>query len=90
MVALVRGSTLLQAARIGAPDDSGRARRADAGQAHAAELAADALHRALGAGARGGARLAPSAGRTLVAMSGGVDSAMAALLVSREGRTRWA
>jgi tRNA-specific 2-thiouridylase len=56
---------------------------------HAAELAADALHRALGAGARARASLAwPSADnprRVLVAMSGGVDSAVAALLIAREG-----
>jgi tRNA-uridine 2-sulfurtransferase len=52
---------------------------------HAAELAADALHRALGSALRHEARLAPVADRTLVAMSGGVDSAVAALLVSRDG-----
>ena len=85
VVSLVRGSTLLQAARIGAPDIADELGGLMPAKAHAAELAADALHRALGAGARGGARLAPSAGRTLVAMSGGGDSAMAALLVSREG-----
>jgi len=48
---------------------------------HAAELAADALHRALGAAAKDGAvRVEPSSRRTLVAMSGGVDSAVAAQL----------
>ena len=51
---------------------------------HAAELAADALHRALGAAARARRALAPAPGRTLVAMSGGVDSAVAALLLARE------
>jgi tRNA-specific 2-thiouridylase len=56
-----------------------------AGKRHAAELAGDALHRALGGAARGGMALAPKADRTLVAMSGGVDSAVAALLVAREG-----
>jgi tRNA-specific 2-thiouridylase len=50
-----------------------------AGQ-HAAEIAADALHRALGAAARADARLPADPRRTLVAMSGGVDSAVAALL----------
>jgi tRNA-specific 2-thiouridylase len=46
---------------------------------HAAELAADALHRALGAAAKAGAAtIAPDPRRTLVAMSGGVDSAAAA------------
>jgi tRNA-specific 2-thiouridylase len=48
---------------------------------HAAELAADALHRALGAAAKAGAvQVDASARRTLVAMSGGVDSAAAAQL----------
>ncbi len=60
---------------------------------HAAALAADALHRALGAAALSGEPLlAPPTGsstgdggeRVLVAMSGGVDSAVAALLEQRE------
>src|SRR6185503_9432173 len=45
----------------------------------AVDLVRGAPHRALGAAARADARIAPSAGRTLVAMSGGVDSAVAAL-----------
>ncbi|MDQ6775036.1 MAG: tRNA 2-thiouridine(34) synthase MnmA, partial [Actinomycetota bacterium] len=58
------------------------------GKLHAAELAADALHRALGAAFRErGAVAPPNEGRTLVAMSGGVDSAVAALLCAREGET---
>ena len=53
---------------------------------HAAGLAADALHRALGLAARDGAvRLASSSGRILVAMSGGVDSAAAAQLALDAG-----
>jgi tRNA-specific 2-thiouridylase len=55
---------------------------------HAAELTCDALHRALGSAARGGdIRMAPSATRTrtLVAMSGGVDSAAAAQLALDAG-----
>ena len=53
---------------------------------HAAELTADALHRALGAAAKdGAARLEPSSRRTLVAMSGGVDSAAAAQLALDAG-----
>src|SRR5207253_10528835 len=56
-----------------------------AAKRHAAELAADALHRALGGAARAAAPLARNEGRTLVAMSGGVDSAVAALLVARMG-----
>jgi tRNA-specific 2-thiouridylase len=53
---------------------------------HAADLAADALHRALGAAAKDGAvRLAAAGRRTLVAMSGGVDSAAAAQLALDAG-----
>jgi tRNA-uridine 2-sulfurtransferase len=56
------------------------------GKRHAAELAADALHRALGAAAKDAAvRLEPSGRRTLVAMSGGVDSAAAAQLALDAG-----
>jgi tRNA-uridine 2-sulfurtransferase len=86
VVELVEQQPLLAAARV-TPDDV-----ADAlgglipPKRHAAELAADALHRALGAAAKAGAaRLAPSARRTLVAMSGGVDSAAAAQLALDAG-----
>jgi tRNA-specific 2-thiouridylase len=53
---------------------------------HAADLAADALHRALGAAAKDGAvALERAPRRTLVAMSGGVDSAAAAQLALDAG-----
>ena len=53
---------------------------------HAADLAADALHRALTAAIRAGEVAAPaSSRRVLVAMSGGVDSAVAALLEREAG-----
>ena len=56
------------------------------GKRHAAELVADALHRALGAAAKDGAvRIARDPRRTLVAMSGGVDSAAAAQLALDAG-----
>jgi tRNA-specific 2-thiouridylase len=83
-VALVRGKRLLDAARIGPPEIAAELGGLSPGKMHAAELAADALARALGAAARNGAALAASA-RTLVAMSGGVDSSVAALLCGRDG-----
>jgi tRNA-specific 2-thiouridylase len=84
-VSLLRGATLLAAARIGAQEISQELGGLSPAKRHAAELAADALHRALGASARSHACLRMAAGRTLVAMSGGVDSAVAALLVNEAG-----
>jgi tRNA-uridine 2-sulfurtransferase len=81
LVGLLRGAPLLEAARIGAGEIARELGGLSAAKRHAAELAADALHRALGHAARG-TRMTPRAGRTLVAMSGGVDSAVAALLVA--------
>jgi tRNA-specific 2-thiouridylase len=53
---------------------------------HAAQLATDALHRALQPAASSSLSLAaPSGKRVAVAMSGGVDSAVAALLAREEG-----
>jgi tRNA-specific 2-thiouridylase len=85
-VTLVAGAALLDAARVGAREISAELGGLSPGKYHAADLVADALHRALGAAARAGAALAPEARRTVVAMSGGVDSAVAALLVDRAGR----
>jgi tRNA-specific 2-thiouridylase len=85
-VTLVDGAPLLDAARVGPREIAAELGGLSPGKLHAAELAADALHRALGAAARAGAALAASPRRTLVAMSGGVDSAVAALLVDRAGR----
>lgn len=84
-VSLVRGTPLLEAAKIGADDIARELGGLSAAKQHAAELAADALHRALGGAARNEAQLAAEDGRTLVAMSGGVDSAVAALLVAEGG-----
>ena len=86
VVDLVEGETFLAAARTGSDAISGELGDLSPAARHAAELAADALHRALGAAARDGApRLEPSADRTLVAMSGGVDSAVAARLALDAG-----
>jgi tRNA-specific 2-thiouridylase len=85
-IALVSGSSLLEAARVGSPQIAAELGGLSPAKQHAAELAADALHRALGWIARARAMLASSGTRTLVAMSGGVDSAVAALLVAEDGR----
>ncbi len=80
-VELAEGAPLLEAARTTPAAIAAELGGLSAPAAHAAELAADALHRALGLAARDGAALLePRCGRTLVAMSGGVDSAAAAQL----------
>ncbi len=78
-VELVRGSPLMHAARVGSAQVAAELGGLSVGKLHAADLAADALARALGAAARDAAAVAPAADRTLVAMSGGVDSAVAGL-----------
>lgn len=82
VVGLVRGVGLLDAARLGTDEIADELGGLSHSKRHAAELAADALHRALGTAAREGAALSTNSSRTLVAMSGGVDSAVAALLAS--------
>jgi tRNA-specific 2-thiouridylase len=84
-VALLRGAPLLAAARIGAREIAAELGGLGVAKHHAAELASDALHRALGAAARARAGLRRQQGRTLVAMSGGVDSAVAAQLLADDG-----
>ncbi len=85
-VELVEGALFLDAARVGPDELSDALGGLVPSKRHAAELAADALHRALGAAARAGAAaIEPSAGRALVAMSGGVDSAVAAQLALEAG-----
>jgi tRNA-uridine 2-sulfurtransferase len=83
-VELVSGASILDAARVNSAAIAAALGGLSAGKLHAADLAADALHRALGAAARADARLAERPDRTLVAMSGGVDSAVAALLADGE------
>jgi tRNA-specific 2-thiouridylase len=84
-VELVEGAAILDAARVGSPQIAHELGGLSAGKLHAADLASDALHRALGAAVRIDGALDPEPGRTLVAMSGGVDSAVAALLCARDG-----
>jgi tRNA-uridine 2-sulfurtransferase len=87
-VTLVRGCSVFEAARIGAPQIAEELGGLSPGKLHAAEVAADALARSLGAAVRDRARVSPrQTARTLVAMSGGVDSAVAALRCARDGET---
>src|SRR5256714_11896439 len=86
VVELVEGEPFLDAAGVTADHVDEALGGLSPAKRHAAELAAEALHRALGAAARDGApALEPSADRTLVAMSGGVDSAVAARLALDAG-----
>jgi tRNA-uridine 2-sulfurtransferase len=86
-VTLAEGKPLLEAARLGSEDVAGELGGLSPGKLHAADLACDALHRALSKiwGAAGSPLLDRAPGRVLVAMSGGVDSAAAALLALRAG-----
>jgi tRNA-specific 2-thiouridylase len=81
---LAEGASLLELARLGPGDVAAELGGLSPQGRHGAELAADALHRALTAAVASDARLLPigerPGGRVLVAMSGGVDSAVAALL----------
>lgn len=83
-VSLIGGKRLLDAARLGADQIAAELGGLMPAKRHAAELAADALHRALGDAAQSAQLAGANGGRELVAMSGGVDSAVAALLVQRE------
>ena len=79
---LVEGAGLLDAARIGSPQIAAELGGLSIGKLHAADLVSDALHRALGAAVRNAGALPADPRRTLVAMSGGVDSAVAAMLTN--------
>lgn len=98
---MVDGAAVLDAARIGTGDVDAALGGLTPAKRHAAQLAADALHRALAQGAASSQVLSPcvepgkagsdsrdpgaDSGRVLVAMSGGVDSAVAALLERERG-----
>jgi tRNA-specific 2-thiouridylase len=82
----VEGEPVVEAARIGTDEVDEALGGLTPAKRHAAQLAADALHRALAGAAASDDRLAPARpGRVLVAMSGGVDSAVAALLERERG-----
>jgi tRNA-specific 2-thiouridylase len=85
-VELVQGEPFLSACSLCPGDVADALGGLTPSKRHAAELVADALHRALGKAAKeGAAQLARSGRRTLVAMSGGVDSAAAAQLALDTG-----
>ena len=84
VVELVAGRPFLAAARVGAREIAAELGGLSPGKFHAATLAADALHRALGK-ASTAAAVTRTSRRTLVAMSGGVDSAVAAHLAVERG-----
>jgi tRNA-uridine 2-sulfurtransferase len=88
-VTLVRAAPIVEAARIGTAEIAQELGGLSPGKLHAAELAADALARALGRAVRAHARIPrdPLNPATLVAMSGGVDSAVAAHLSSQREPT---
>src|ERR687898_1613598 len=86
VVESIEGGTFLDACLSGAAEISNALGGLTPPKRHVAELAADALHRALGAAAKDAAVAnAHDARRTLVAMSGGVDSAAAAQLALDAG-----
>jgi tRNA-specific 2-thiouridylase len=87
---LVHGSPLLEAATIGVDAIEAELGGLSPGKLHAAVLAADALHRGLSALVAAGEAqerlVAASHERVVVGLSGGVDSAVAALLEQRSGK----
>ncbi|HSS05397.1 MAG TPA: tRNA 2-thiouridine(34) synthase MnmA [Solirubrobacterales bacterium] len=83
---MVDGQPVVEAARIGIDEIDEAIGGLTPAKRHAAQLAADALHRALASAAASSEQLAtPHPGRVLIAMSGGVDSAVAALLERERG-----
>ena len=85
---LVEGESVVDAGRIAPADVAEELGGLPPARFHAAELAADALHRALSAAAADESLTlaGDDPNRVLVAVSGGVDSAVAALLEREAGR----
>jgi tRNA-specific 2-thiouridylase len=82
VVELVKGAPFLYAARTTPQQIADALGGLSPERMHAAQLAADALHRALGSSTPS---LTPDPNRTLIAMSGGVDSAAAAQIAIDAG-----
>ncbi len=86
-VTLIEGESIFDAARVDAAAISAELGELSPGKFHAADLAADALATALGAAvAAAPPRASNDPNRVLVALSGGVDSAVAAVLEQQAGR----
>lgn len=84
---MVEGRELLEAARISIDALDAALGGLNPAARHAAVLVTDALHRAITAAASSGAPIAtPDGDRVCVAVSGGVDSAVAALMQRESGR----
>lgn len=81
----VDGAPVLDAALLSIDDAAELLGGLEPAKRHAAQLATDALHRALSAAASSQLPLASGDGRVAVAVSGGVDSAVAALLERERG-----
>ena len=82
---LIEDTTVVEAATVGPEEIAAELGGLSPGKLHAADLVADALARALGSAVFGGGDAPSRPDRTLVAMSGGVDSAVAALACRDEG-----
>ena len=88
---IIEGGTVLEAAGMSIDDTEALLGGLVSSKRHAAQLATDALHRALSAAAASSLQLDPSTApgvgpeRVAVAVSGGVDSAVAALLERERG-----
>lgn len=83
---MVDGASVLEAAQLGIDAVDAAIGGLTAAKRHAAQLSTDALHRALTGAAASSRHLAPTGpNRVAVAMSGGVDSAVAALLERERG-----
>ena len=83
-VELATGRGVLAAAQISTDQISDALGGLSASKIHAAELVCDAFHRALGSAAMT-VNLPAKPGRSVIAMSGGVDSALAAELSAERG-----